>query len=86
MKIRITRTGGFAGRTLGREVDTAKVRGGRQIEKLAERARRRPASPARTPDAFAYEIVIDGTTYVTGGDDPAWGALIERLFATPGLQ
>ncbi len=38
------------------------------------------------PDAFEYEITIDGKTYVVSDEHPAWRALIERLFAAPGIQ
>ena len=84
MHITITRSGGFAGLTRRREIDTASLAPDvcAAVERLAGDAARHPAKRNRMPDAFEYEITIDGKTYVVSGDEPAWRALIERV----GLQ
>lgn len=82
MRISVTRSGGFAGRTIHREIDTAALAGGAEIERLAASAVSHPGG-ASMPDAFRYEVAIDGVNYVVGDEHPAWRALIERIF---GLQ
>ncbi len=81
MRISLTRSGGFAGTTLRREIQTAVLPAEekRILEQLVARARAERASPNAEPDAFEYEITIDGTRYVVDGTSPAWHALIERL-------
>lgn len=83
MKIRIVRRGGFAGMTMSHEVDTASLPPAdrQSVENLARRAMRHPAERKRalTPDAFEFEITIDGERYVVGDDNPVWRALIERV-------
>ncbi len=81
MKISLTRSGGFAGITLWREIDTATLPADerRPIELLASRARVERASPNAEPDSFDFEITIDGARYVVDGSTPAWHALIERI-------
>ncbi len=83
MKIRIVRRGGFAGMTVSHELDTASLapEARHAVEELARKAIANPPGPERSriPDAFEYEIAIDGRRYVVGDDDPAWRALIERV-------
>lgn len=81
MKIALTRSGGFAGITLHRELDTARLppRKRKSLEKLAARVRSEPASPASSPDAFQHEITIDGVRYLIGDPAGAWLELIEHL-------
>jgi emfourin len=82
MRIGLTRSGGFAGITLHREIDTALLppaeRG--EIEQLVARARTQtPPTHHAMPDAFEYEITIDGARYRIGDANGAWSALIDRL-------
>jgi hypothetical protein len=86
MRISVSRRGGFAGTTIHREIDTTRLAGRDELERLARRACAQPAERPRMPDAFEYEITIDGKTYVVSDEHPAWRALIERLFASPGIQ
>ena len=60
MKVTVRRTGGFAGLARTFAVDTATLPPARaaEIERLA-----RALPPARpSPDAFAYEVTVDGET------------------------
>jgi hypothetical protein len=61
MRIALTRSGGFAGITLRRELDTATLPPHQraQIEQLLKGAQEGPASP----DAFSYEITAGGETF-----------------------
>jgi hypothetical protein len=81
MRIALTRSGGFAGITLHREIDTAQLPPDRRrvIEQLAARARAERASPNAEADAFEYEVTIDGARYLVDGSSPAWHALIESM-------
>jgi hypothetical protein len=82
MRITIDRSGGFANIPLHRELDTASLPPARaaEIERLATAARNAPAAPSHLmPDAFVYEITIDGMRYVLTEVKGAWGTLIERL-------
>jgi len=81
MRLALTRSGGFAGITLHREIDTTQLPPERRrvIEQLAARARVERASPNAEADAFEYEITIDGARYVVDGSSPAWHALIESI-------
>ena len=65
MKAVITRSGGFAGLTLQREVDLTP-------EQLAD-LRNAPPPPA-TPDAFTYEVTAGDETFQVGGQtfDVLW--------------
>jgi hypothetical protein len=64
MRIRVKRTGGFAGIERRAEVDTAGRADAAEWQALAEQAvaagRRLP--PAGVPDGFSYEITVDGRT------------------------
>ena len=79
MHIVVTRSGGFAGITLRREIDTSGLPSGerRDIEQLVARAKTR-VPPKSSPDAFLYEITIDGETFETA-DGSAWQPLIDRV-------
>jgi len=79
MRITINRSGGFANIALHREVDTATLPDGKDIERLAMAARNEPASKSPMPDAYVYDITIDGMRYVMTEPTGAWGKLIERL-------
>ncbi|MFF7973298.1 protealysin inhibitor emfourin [Streptomyces sp. NPDC007905] len=64
MRIRVRRTGGFAGIERQAEVDTSGRPDASEWHTLAERAiasgDRTP--PAGVPDGFSYEITVDGRT------------------------
>ncbi|GGS72805.1 MULTISPECIES: protealysin inhibitor emfourin [Streptomyces] len=64
MRIRVRRTGGFAGIERHAEVDTAGRPDAAEWHALAERAVAggRSAPPAGVPDGFAYRITVDGRT------------------------
>ncbi|MFG2605683.1 protealysin inhibitor emfourin [Streptomyces sp. NPDC048514] len=67
MRIRVRRTGGFAGIERRAEVDTSGRPDAHEWQTLAERAL---ASAGRTPtagvpDGFHYEITVDGRTVHT---------------------
>ncbi|MFI9805636.1 protealysin inhibitor emfourin [Streptomyces sp. NPDC052301] len=64
MRIRVRRTGGFAGIERRAEVDTSTRPDAAQWRALGERvlASGRPAPPAGVPDGFRYEITVDGRT------------------------
>jgi hypothetical protein len=64
MRIQITRTGGFAGRTRRAEVDTAGRPDAQQWHALAEEALAsgRGAPAPGVPDGFHYAITVDGRT------------------------
>lgn len=81
MRIALTRSGGFAGMTVRREIETSVLPAEerRIIEQLANRARLEHAPRNAEPDAFEYEVTIDGARYVVDGSSPAWHGLIERL-------
>jgi hypothetical protein len=81
MRIAMTRSGGFAGISSHREIDTTQlpVERRRAIEQLAARARVERSSPNAEADAFEYEITIDGARFVVDGSSPAWHALIELI-------
>ena len=60
MRVRVTRSGGFAGMTVQRDVDLSHE----QIEKLRRAADAQMASP----DAFSYQLSANGETFsVSGG-------------------
>jgi hypothetical protein len=79
MRITINRSGGFANIPLHREIDTSTLADGPEIERLATTARHEPASKSPMPDAYVYDITIDGLRYVMTEPTGAWGTLIERL-------
>jgi hypothetical protein len=63
MRVSVTRSGGFAGARQQAVADTAALspRQAASLRKLVdEAALDRLPPPVRTPDAFLYEIVIDG--------------------------
>ena len=64
MRIRVRRTGGFAGIERRAEVDTSSRPDAEEWHALAERALAagRGAPPAVVPDGFSYEITVDGRT------------------------
>ena len=59
MRVEVRRTGGFAGIARAWSIDTAKLPPERaaQIERAIERMTEGRSS---SPDAFAYEVIIDG--------------------------
>ncbi|GGS44761.1 protealysin inhibitor emfourin [Streptomyces cinerochromogenes] len=64
MRIRVRRTGGFAGIERRAEVDTSARPDAPDWQALAGRvlASGRGTPPAGVPDGFAYEISVDGRT------------------------
>ncbi|MFE9097752.1 protealysin inhibitor emfourin [Streptomyces sp. NPDC007264] len=64
MRIRVRRTGGFAGIERRAEVETSGRADAPEWHALAERALAggRGAPPAGVPDGFSYEITVDGRT------------------------
>ncbi|MEU0333040.1 protealysin inhibitor emfourin [Streptomyces sp. NPDC006193] len=64
MRIRVRRTGGFAGIERRAEIDTSDRPDAGELRTLAERvlASGRAAPPAGVPDGFRYEITVDGRT------------------------
>ncbi|MFJ9826190.1 protealysin inhibitor emfourin [Streptomyces sp. NPDC101160] len=64
MRIRVVRTGGFAGIEKDAEVDTDGRPDDRRLRDLAQRTLTAPPPPQTrgVPDGFAYEITIDGQT------------------------
>ncbi|MEW2284609.1 protealysin inhibitor emfourin [Streptomyces sp. NPDC047841] len=67
MRIRVRRTGGFAGIERRAEVDTSGRPDAQEWRSLAERAlvSGRGTPPAGVPDGFSYEITVDGRTVYT---------------------
>ncbi|MET8944131.1 protealysin inhibitor emfourin [Streptomyces sp. NPDC004542] len=64
MRIRVRRTGGFAGIERRAEVDTSGRPDAQEWRALAEKALAdgRGTPPAGVPDGFGYAITVDGTT------------------------
>ncbi|MFZ4154160.1 protealysin inhibitor emfourin [Streptomyces pseudogriseolus] len=64
MRIRVRRTGGFAGIERQAEVDTSGRADAPEWHVLAERALTAggPTPPAGVPDGFSYTITVDGRT------------------------
>ncbi|MFJ8104705.1 protealysin inhibitor emfourin [Streptomyces sp. NPDC096132] len=64
MRIRVSRTGGFAGIGRQAEVDTSGRPDAREWETLAEQALAdgQRSRPLGVPDGFSYEITVDGKT------------------------
>ncbi|MET9910035.1 protealysin inhibitor emfourin [Streptomyces sp. NPDC006476] len=64
MRIRVRRTGGFAGIERRAEVDTSGRPDAHEWQGLAEKAvaAGRVTPPAGVPDGFSYEITVDGRT------------------------
>jgi hypothetical protein len=82
MRIEIVRSGGFAGMTRRREIDTATLPPGEaaRMERLARAAEREPPGDAApSPDAFEHAVTIDGRRYVVRDPRGAWRALLEAL-------
>ncbi|MEU3525231.1 protealysin inhibitor emfourin [Streptomyces sp. NPDC038707] len=67
MRIRVLRTGGFAGIERRAEVDTSDRPDAEEWQALAGRvlASGQAAPPAGVPDGFSYEITVDGRTVCT---------------------
>ncbi len=83
MRVVLTRSGGFAGTTVRRSVDTSRmpVASRQKIEKLIDEARQQPPPRDSSPDSFQYEIEIDGERYRVGDSPGAWRVLIETLMS-----
>lgn len=79
MHITLHRSGGFANVPLHRTVDTATAPGGAEIERLAAIARATPPPSAPMPDAYMYELTIDGEPYTVINADGPWAELIARI-------
>ena len=64
MRIRVRRTGGFAGIERNAEVDTSGRPDAHEWQALAEQAVAvgRGTPPVGVPDGFSYEITVDGKT------------------------
>ncbi|MEV5434703.1 protealysin inhibitor emfourin [Streptomyces sp. NPDC052682] len=64
MRIKVRRTGGFAGIERHAEVDTSGRPDAPEWHALAERvlAEGRGTPPAGVPDGFSYRITVDGRT------------------------
>ncbi|MEV0978033.1 protealysin inhibitor emfourin [Streptomyces sp. NPDC049915] len=83
MRIRVRRTGGFAGIERHAEVDTGGLPDATEWHTLAERAMAtcRPTPPAGVPDGFGYQITVNDKTAYTA--DPhlteAQRTLISRV-------
>ena len=63
MKATITRTGGFAGLTVRREVNLS------DAELTTLKQCRDGLQPVRHPDGFAYDISVNGETFTVRGED-----------------
>ncbi|MCX4880688.1 MULTISPECIES: protealysin inhibitor emfourin [unclassified Streptomyces] len=65
MRIRVRRTGGFAGIERHAEVDTSGRPDAHEWQALAEQAVAggRSTPPIGVPDGFSYEITVDGRTF-----------------------
>jgi hypothetical protein len=81
MRVVVTRSGGFAGRTVRRIIDTSRLPSAAQhkIESLVAAARKQPPPRHASPDSFQYEIEIDGERYDVSDGAGAWRILIEML-------
>ncbi|MFB7862403.1 MULTISPECIES: protealysin inhibitor emfourin [unclassified Streptomyces] len=83
MRIRVRRTGGFAGRERSAEIDTSDHPDAGELASLAETVLSDGEREGRrgVPDGFSYEITVDGRTVHC--DDPdlteAQRALIQRV-------
>ncbi|MER6910948.1 protealysin inhibitor emfourin [Streptomyces sp. NPDC000594] len=93
MRIQVTRTGGFAGIELHREIDTDETGTGTgtaedttEWRALAERAvaEAYPSPRRGVPDGFGYEITVDGHTVHCAEPDltDAQRELISRVLRT----
>ena len=83
MRVVLTRSGGFAGRTMRRVIETSRLPSPAQqkIEHLVAAARKQPPPRDPSPDSFQYEIEIDGQRYDVSDGPGAWRILIETLMA-----
>lgn len=88
MRVSIRRSGGFAGVTVGAELETSELpeAQGRSLESAIERLPwGRPPAPAAHPDAFTYEVALPGDpgrgTAVVGEQDvdEELAPLLDRL-------
>jgi hypothetical protein len=83
VRITIDRSGGFANIPLHRELDTATLPDGAEIERLVTVAWSHP-SPTPMTDGYTYEITIDGVRHVVNEGEGAWGELLARLESSSG--
>jgi hypothetical protein len=83
MRVVLTRSGGFAGRTMRRIIDTSRLPlvAQHKIENLVAAARKQQPPRDPSPDSFQYEIEIDGQRYEVSDAPGAWRILIETLMA-----
>ncbi|MCX2179767.1 protealysin inhibitor emfourin [Streptomyces sp. SKN60] len=82
MRIRVRRTGGFAGIEKSAELDTAGLADAEQMHDLARAAlAAEPRESRGVPDGFAYEITVDGRTVKCCDPDltPEQRELIQRV-------
>jgi hypothetical protein len=82
MKIEVERSGGFAGMMRRRTIDTASLPAAEaaRVEALARDAEREAADDGPPlPDAFVYDVAIDGRHHRVGNPRGAWQALLDAL-------
>jgi hypothetical protein len=81
MRVVLTRSGGFAGMTMRRVIETSRLPSPAQqkIEHLVAAARKQPPPRDPSPDSFQYEIEIDGQRYEVSDGPGPWRILIEML-------
>jgi hypothetical protein len=79
VKIVLHRSGGIANIPLHREVDTHALADGAAVEALAHAAMKVAPPDRPLPDAYMYELSIDGRRFVVMHPDGAWAALIASL-------
>jgi hypothetical protein len=84
MRVTLTRSGGFAGTTVRRTIDTSRmpVASRRKIERLIDAARQQPLPHDPSPDSFQYEIEINSERYLVSDSPGPWRVLIETLMAS----
>ncbi|MET8509812.1 protealysin inhibitor emfourin [Streptomyces sp. SBR177] len=82
MRIRVRRTGGFAGIAREAEVDTSGLADAERVHDLARAAlAAEPRESRGVPDGFSYEITVDGRTVTCCDPDltPEQRELIQRV-------
>lgn len=77
MRVVVTRSGGFAGLLQRRELDSDSA----ALVQLVREARTARAVSRPMPDAYVYEIEIDGDRYEVGEGEmaPEWRRLIDWI-------